>query len=74
MIQVKWNADNQPSSLKINQNEVKWEDLHDRLQGIFARADRVAFVKGMVRLIGQVIDIARSSVVGDDGRIDLKMP
>jgi biopolymer transport protein ExbD len=68
VIQVKWNADNQPSSLKINQDNVKWEDLHSRLQEIFAgRAERVAFVKGDGELdfqdVAKVIDIARSSGV-----------
>ncbi len=68
VIQVKWNAANQPSSLKINQDNVSSEDLHTRLQGIFAgRADRVAFVKGDGEVdfqdVAKVIDIARSSGV-----------
>jgi biopolymer transport protein TolR len=68
VIQVKWNGDDQASSLKINHDEVKWEGLHDRLQGIFVgRADRVAFVKGDGEIdfqdVAKVIDIARSSGV-----------
>jgi biopolymer transport protein ExbD len=67
VIQVKWNGENQ-SSLKINHDNVKWDDLHDRLQEIFAgRADRVAFVKGDGEVdfedVAKVIDIARRSGV-----------
>jgi biopolymer transport protein TolR len=68
VIQVKWNADDQPSSLKINSDDVKWIDLHSRLQEIFAgRAERVAFVKGDDDVefedVAKVIDIARGSGV-----------
>jgi biopolymer transport protein ExbD len=35
VIQVKWNADDQPSSLKINNQGIGWSDLHNRLQEIF---------------------------------------
>jgi biopolymer transport protein ExbD len=68
VIQVKWNADDRPSSLKINNQDVGWSDLHDRLQEIFAtRAERVAFVKGDNDVefedVAKVIDIARRSGV-----------
>ena len=68
VIQVKWNGDDQASSLKINHDEVKWEGLHDRLQGIFVgRADRVASVKGDGEIdfqdVARVIDIARGAGV-----------
>jgi biopolymer transport protein TolR len=66
VIQVKWNTSDRPSSLKINNDEVKWTDLHSRLQEIFAvRAERVAFVKGDSDVefedVAKVIDIARRS-------------
>jgi biopolymer transport protein TolR len=68
VIQVKWNADDRPSSLKINQDNVKWEDLHNRLQEIFVgRSERVAFVKGDGDVdfddVAKVIDIARKAGV-----------
>jgi biopolymer transport protein TolR len=68
VIQVKWNADDQPASLKINNQDVGWSDLHNRLQEIFAtRTERVAFVKGDNDVefedVAKVIDIARNSGV-----------
>jgi biopolymer transport protein TolR len=68
VIQVKWNADDQPSSLKINNEDVRWGDLHGRLEQIFAaRAERVAFVKGDNDVefedVVRVIEIARRSGV-----------
>ena len=71
MIQVKWNGENQ-SSLKINQDNVKWASVHNRLQEIFAgRADRVAFVKGDGEIdfqdVAKAIDIARRSGVVASG-------
>jgi biopolymer transport protein ExbD len=54
--------------LKINQEDVSWQDLHARLQDIFKqRAERVAFVRGDddvdFEYIADVIDIARDSGV-----------
>src|SRR5438552_13698415 len=47
VIQINWTRDNQLPSVKINEESVNWEDLHDRLFDIFKRrAERVAFVKG----------------------------
>jgi biopolymer transport protein TolR len=68
VIQVKWNAKDQPSSLKVNNQDVGWSDLHNRLQELFAtRAERVAFVKGDNDIefedVAKVIDIARRSGV-----------
>jgi biopolymer transport protein ExbD len=34
VIQVKWNADDEPSSPKINNQGIGWSDLHNRLQEI----------------------------------------
>lgn len=72
VIQVAWNAENQPPTLKINQDEVKWQDLHDRLRDIFkARAERIAFVRGDddvdFQYVAEVIDIARDAGVDKVG-------
>jgi len=68
VIQVAWTGNNQQPSLKINDDEVKWEQLHDRLSEIFSgRAERVAFVKGDddvdFEFVADAIDIARTSGV-----------
>jgi biopolymer transport protein TolR len=56
--------------LKINQEEVTWENLQTRLTDIFkTRAERVMFVKGdpdvEFQNVAQVIDIARGTQVVD---------
>ena len=68
VIQVAWDGKTQAPTLKIIQDNVSWDDLHARLQRIFAeRAERVAFVKGDndvdFEYIADVIDIARASGV-----------
>src|ERR1700680_3681449 len=35
VIQVAWTGNNQQPSLKINDDDVKWEQLHNRLSEIF---------------------------------------
>lgn len=56
--------------LKINQDDVSWDDLNKRLTDIFkTRAERVLFVKGDDNVefqnVAQVIDIARGTQVVD---------
>lgn len=56
--------------LKINQDDVSWDDLGTRLTDIFkTRAERVLFVKGDDNVefqnVAQVIDIARGTQVVD---------
>ena len=68
VIQIEWKGDNRPPSLKINEEEVKWDKLHERLSKIFTeRVERVAFVKGddnvNFEFVADAIDIARSSGV-----------
>jgi biopolymer transport protein TolR len=68
VIQVAWDGKAKVPALKINQDDVSWDDLHSRLQRIFAqRAERVAFVKGDddvdFEYVADVIDIARESGV-----------
>jgi biopolymer transport protein TolR len=68
VIQVAWASDKQAPMLKINDENVQWDKLHDRLFDIFKqRAERVAFVKGDddvdFQYIADAISIARSSGV-----------
>jgi biopolymer transport protein TolR len=68
VIQVAWTGNNQQPSLKINDDDVKWEQLHNRLSEIFTgRVERVAFVKGDddvdFEFVADAIDIARTSGV-----------
>jgi biopolymer transport protein TolR len=68
VIQVVWSKQGQEPALKINQEEVNWNDLHNRLHDIFkTRAERVAFVRGDddvdFEYVASVIDIARDAGV-----------
>ncbi len=68
VIQVVWSKQGQEPGLKINQEEVSWNDLHNRLHDIFkTRAERVAFVRGDddvdFEYVANVIDIARDAGV-----------
>jgi biopolymer transport protein TolR len=68
VIQVIWGAQNQPPALKINQENVEWEDLQNRLHDIFKlRAERIAFVRGDddvdFEYVAEVIDLARDAGV-----------
>jgi biopolymer transport protein TolR len=68
VIQLNWTPENQAPSVKINDDAVKWEDLHDRLFDVFKqRAEKVAFVKGDddvdFQYVADAISIARGSGV-----------
>jgi biopolymer transport protein TolR len=68
VIQIAWGGKGQPPVLKINEDNVSWDDLHGRLHDIFKqRAERVAFVKGDddvdFEYVADVIDIARDAGV-----------
>ncbi len=68
VIQIAWLGDKKPPALKINQEGVTWENLHDRLSDIFnRRMERVAFVKGDgdvdFEYVADAIAIARNSGV-----------
>jgi biopolymer transport protein TolR len=59
-----------PSTLKINQTDVKWDQLGDQLTDIFkTRAERVMFVNGDPDVefqdVARVIDIAHGTQVID---------
>jgi biopolymer transport protein ExbD len=68
VIEIVWAGDKQPPVLKINRENVKWENLHDRLFDIYKqRADHIAFVKGDddvdFQYVADAISIARASGV-----------
>jgi biopolymer transport protein TolR len=68
VIQVVWTKQGQDPTLKVNQEEVSWNDLQGRLHDIFKqRAERVAFVRGDddvdFEYVADVIDIAREAGV-----------
>jgi biopolymer transport protein TolR len=69
VVQVLGKAGEKPT-LKINQEDVTWDNLQQRLTDIFkTRAERVLFVKGdpdvEFQNVAQVIDIARGTQVVD---------
>jgi len=66
------------ANLKINQDDVTWENLEGRLNGIFkTRAEKVMFVKADPDLtfneVAQVIDIGHSAGVDKVGLITAKI-
>ena len=66
------------ASLKINQDDVTWENLEGRLNDIFkTRAEKVMFVKADPDLtfneVAQVIDISHSAGVDKVGLITAKI-
>jgi biopolymer transport protein TolR len=68
VIQVIWSTKNQPPTLKINRDDVRWEDLETRLAQIYLkRAEKVAFVRGDAdvdfQYVADVIDRAHHAGV-----------
>ena len=77
VVQVLKGAGDKPS-LKINQDDVTWENLEGRLNDIFkTRAEKVMFVKADPDLtfndVAQVIDIAHAAGVDKVGLITAKI-
>ncbi|MFB3814271.1 MAG: ExbD/TolR family protein [Terriglobales bacterium] len=77
VVQVLRSGGGQPA-LKINQDDVTWDTLQDRLSEIFkTRAEKVMFVKADDDLpfaeVAQVIDIAHSAGVDKVGLITAKI-
>jgi biopolymer transport protein TolR len=67
VIQVVWTKDGQPI-IKLNRDEVRWEDLEGRLAQIYLkRAEKVAFVRGDAdvdfQYVADVIDVAHHAGV-----------
>ena len=68
VIQVIWSTKDQPPTLKINQEDVRWEDLDTRLAQIYLkRAEKLAFVRGDAdvdfQYVADVIDRAHHAGV-----------
>jgi biopolymer transport protein TolR len=68
VIQVVWAKENRPPTVKINQDELRWEDLEQRLAEIYLkRAEKVVFVRGDndvdFQYVADVIDVAHHAGV-----------
>jgi biopolymer transport protein TolR len=68
VIQVVWSSKDQVPSLKINQEDVGWQELETRLAEIYLkRAEKVAFVRGDAdvdfQYVADVIDVAHHAGV-----------
>jgi biopolymer transport protein TolR len=68
VIQVVWTTKDTPPTFKINQDDVRWEDLETRLEQIYlTRAEKVAFVRGDAdvdfQYVADVIDVAHHAGV-----------
>jgi len=68
VIQIVWTAKDAPPAVKINQEEVHWEELETRLARIYLmRAEKVAFVRGDAdvdfQYVADVIDVAHHAGV-----------
>ena len=75
VIQVVWTTKDQPPTVKINQEDVRWEDLETRLAQIYLkRAEKVAFVRGDAdvdfQYVADVIDRGASRGRADGGAAD----
>ena len=68
VIQVAWITKDQPPTVRINQDDVPWQDLETRLTEIYLkRAEKVAFVRGDAdvdfQYVADVIDLAHHAGV-----------
>jgi biopolymer transport protein ExbD len=68
VIQVTWTTKDTPPTLKINGEDVRWEDLETRLAKVYlTRAEKVAFVRGDAdvdfQYVADVIDVAHHAGV-----------
>ena len=68
VIQVVWTKQDERPTVKLNQDEVRWEDLEMRLAEIYLkRAEKVAFVRGDgdvdFQYVADVIDLAHHAGV-----------
>jgi len=68
VIQVVWTTKDQPPTVKINRDDVRWEDLETRLAQIYlTRAEKVAFVRGDAdvdfQYVADVIDLSHHAGV-----------
>ncbi|HKT23690.1 MAG TPA: biopolymer transporter ExbD [Terriglobales bacterium] len=78
VVSVNQGTPGQRPNLKINQDDIGWNDLQARLTDIFkTRAERVMFVRGDDEVpfsdVAQVIDIAHASGVDKVGLMTAKI-
>jgi biopolymer transport protein TolR len=76
VIQVVWTKQDQPPTVKINQEDVRWEDLETRLAKIYlTRVEKVAFVRGDAdvdfQYVADVIDVAHHAGVDRVGLLTM---
>jgi biopolymer transport protein TolR len=76
VIQIVWTAKDAPPTLKINQDDVRWEELETHLARIYlTRAEKVAFVRGDAdvdfQYVADVIDVAHHAGVQRVGLLTL---
>ena len=79
VIQVVWTAKDQPPVVKINQQDIRWEDLETELTRIYlSRVEKVAFVRGDAdvdfQYIADVIDRAHHAGVQRVGLMTKDQP
>jgi biopolymer transport protein ExbD len=68
VIQGLWTKDGEPPTVKINQEDVQWKDLEQRLARIYlGRVEKVIFVRGDAAVdfqyVADVIDVAHHAGV-----------
>lgn len=68
VIQVVWTAENHTPAIKLNEEDVRWEDLEEHLTRIYlTRVEKVAFVRGdsdvAFQYVASVIDLAHHAGV-----------
>ena len=68
VIQVIWTGNEKQPTININHEDVRWEDLENRLTQIYlTRAEKVAFVRGDAdvdfQYVAEVIDLAHHAGV-----------
>ena len=78
VVQLMHRLSPEPSALKINQDDVSWDDLQARLKDIYKqRAERVMFVKGDDAVefaeVARVIDIGHAAGADKVGLITAKV-
>jgi biopolymer transport protein ExbD len=72
-----WTKENQRPTVKINQEDVRWEDLETRLAEIYLRrAEKVVFVRGDAdvdfQYVADVIDVAHHAGVKTVGLLTME--
>ena len=68
VVQVVWTGKGKAPQLRINQDDVSWEELRPRLSDIYKqRSEKIAFVKGDddidFEYVARVIDVAHAAGV-----------